>query len=112
MARGHQCLVAAGRNLAKMRARKGWSRKQLARLAGLKEGILAKMEAGSTRIELAAWDRLSRCIDIPLAVLFSGQSFLGSEPEKLTSLAGLSQENIQIVRELAEVFRNGSSMLG
>src|SRR4051812_38383816 len=109
MTNGSTCLKAAGRNLVKFRARKGWTRQKLAKLVGLKEAVVAKMESGSAQIELAAWNKLSLCVQVPLADLLAGNSLVspaGPTASNLASLNGLSAEHVRIVQELAEVLRS------
>jgi transcriptional regulator with XRE-family HTH domain len=114
MSNGTTCLKAAGRNLVKLRASKGWTRQKLAKLVGLKEAVVAKMESGSAQIELAAWNKLSMCVQVPLADLLAGNSFVSPVSEaasNLASLNGLSPEHVRIVQELAEVLRSAGSAM-
>lgn len=73
-------LAALGERLREARLRRNWTQEQTAQKAGLSEGSIKKVEAGSPRIMMAAYLSLLDVFGLPSAfdsVLAPGDDVLG-----------------------------------
>jgi XRE family aerobic/anaerobic benzoate catabolism transcriptional regulator len=98
---GMDPLKALGERVRQVRARRGMTRKLLARDSGVSERYLAQIEAGKGNISILVLRQLARALDIPLDVLL----FEGPEPpvefvHMVEFLRRLSVDDLKLVRQL------------
>ena len=94
-------LKVLGERVRQVRARRGMTRKLLARDSGVSERYLAQIEAGKGNISILVLRQLARALDIPLDVLL----FEGPEPpvefvHMVEFLRRLSIDDLKLVRQL------------
>src|SRR3984893_15989048 len=94
-------LKALGERVRQGRARRGMTRKLLARDSGVSERYLAQIEAGKGNISILVLRQLAQALDIPLDVLL----FEGPEPpvefvHMVEFLRRLSVDDLKLVRQL------------
>jgi XRE family aerobic/anaerobic benzoate catabolism transcriptional regulator len=94
-------LKALGERVRQVRARRGMTRKLLARDSGVSERYLAQIEAGKGNISILVLRQLAGALDIPLDVLL----FEGPEPpvefvHMVEFLRRLSVDDLKLVRQL------------
>jgi len=80
-------LVAFGDRLRDLRARRGMSRRLLARDAGLSERYLAQLEGGTGNPSLLVLRSLAAALDVPLATVLAG----GDESDDYQRIAALAR---------------------
>jgi XRE family aerobic/anaerobic benzoate catabolism transcriptional regulator len=94
-------LKALGERVRQVRARRGMTRKLLARDSGVSERYLAQIESGKGNISILVLRQLAGALDIPLDVLL----FEGPEPpvefvHMVEFLRRLSVDDLKLVRQL------------
>ncbi|MBQ8121340.1 MAG: helix-turn-helix transcriptional regulator [Ruminococcus sp.] len=91
-----------GANLKSLRKSKGWTQKRLAELLDVSEASISKYESN---IATPPIDTLRSC-----AKLFkiSLDEMLGNQQNNQMSLSGLTDEQISVLQQLADTFRNCS----
>src|SRR5712691_253618 len=94
-------LKALGERVRQVRARRGMTRKLLARDSGVSERYLAQIESGKGNISILVLRQLAGALDIPLDVLLSE----GPEPpvefvHMVEFLRRLSIDDLKLVRQL------------
>lgn len=93
-------LYDLGMILRNLRTKKNWTQKRLAQELNVSETLISKYEANIAAPPLETMRSLAVIFNVSLDELF------GTEPKGTMSLHGLSDEQIQILQELAEQFRN------
>ena len=68
---GRSARRAVGGQLKQLREARGWSQSDLARLSGLDQGIIARLEAGGSEGEASAVERLAGALGVPVGILLS-----------------------------------------
>jgi XRE family aerobic/anaerobic benzoate catabolism transcriptional regulator len=98
---GRESLIALGERVRQIRARRGMTRKLLARDSGVSERYLAQIEAGKGNISILVLRQLASALDIPADTLLLD----GSEPpveflHMVEFLRRLSVDDLKKVRQL------------
>ena len=65
-----------GRAIARHRTQRGWSQRALAKVVGLDQSALSRVEAGKRRVGAGELDAFARALQVPVAALVAGQADL------------------------------------
>ena len=95
-------MIDFGEKIYKLRKQRNWTQKTLAKKLGVTDGTISKYEscASSPPVEMLC----------SLAAIFnvSMDELCGLQPKGTVSLAGLSEGQKDIIKELTEDFRSGT----
>jgi transcriptional regulator with XRE-family HTH domain len=61
-----------GRRIAELRERRGWSQRAFAKVLGMNQSILSRIESGKRRVSASELERLAAALGVDLHVLLSG----------------------------------------
>ena len=97
----HDPLKSLGDRVRQARARRGMTRKQLARDSGVSERYLAQIEGGKGNISVLVLRQLANALNLPVDVLL----FEGPEPavelvHTVEFLRGLSPDNLKLAHQM------------
>lgn len=93
-------LYDLGAILRDLRKKKNWTQKRVAKAINVSEPMISKYEANLAAPSFEAMRSYASIFNVSLDELF------GIQPKGTLSLHGLSDEQIKIMQELAELFRN------
>ena len=75
---GNELGVIVGRNLRRLRTRKGHSLERLARLSGVSRAMLSQIETGKSTPTINLLWKVATALDVPFATLMNGQEIRGT----------------------------------
>jgi HTH-type transcriptional repressor of puuD len=91
-----------------LRAKAGFSKRELARRAGLSATHIGQMESGQKNPTVDVLSRVCEALGISLAEFFAGDSDMAALPEDIRHLIS-QKENYQIMRQFAGMKARGVS---
>lgn len=92
-----------GIRIIKMRKAKGYSREQLAELAGISTSFLYEIETAKKGFSANTLISLTNALEVSPDYLLYGRNVIGCEEEIAETLGNFSPENLKLVEKLLRI---------
>jgi transcriptional regulator with XRE-family HTH domain len=84
-----------GARVAALREQRGWSQRALAKVLGMNQSVLSRIEAGKRRVSATELEEIAAALDVDLQALFSGgEDPLASRRPRTRSVSGFASSKV------------------